>query len=325
MTAPEMRALDEKVPLVARALLALQRQAWEQGTAAQAFLEMGDTDTVVVMAREAVLRQLPDGRLGMIGTPNASTDPGSNGEAVLYAARVTGDEALRHAADRQVEWFLVRAPRTAEGTLYHITDLPQVWVDSFYMAPPFLAVAGYPQEAIKQVEGFRRLLWDPQKRLFHHIWDDGLRRHTRAAFWGVGNGWAAAGMTRVAAALPPEMEPDRQRLVTYVRELIDSLLQYWRPDGLFHDVVDDPTTFVETNLAQQVAYTIYRQVAAGWLSAEYLQYADRMRAAAHAKVDRYGLVWGVCSSPHFDRPGYAAEGQAFFLLMESALAKLKRD
>ena len=43
----------------------MRRHAWEQGVAAQAFLESGETDLVVVMAREAVLRQLPDGRLGM--------------------------------------------------------------------------------------------------------------------------------------------------------------------------------------------------------------------------------------------------------------------
>jgi hypothetical protein len=43
-----------------------------------------------------------------------------------------------------------------------------------------------------------------------------------------------------------------------------------------------------------------------------------MRQAAHEKVNAYGLVQGVCAAPHFDRPGTAPEGQAFFLLMEAA-------
>jgi len=60
-----MAIRDGTARLVARALLGMQRHAWEQGVAAQAFLESGETDLVVVMAREAVLRQLPDGRLGM--------------------------------------------------------------------------------------------------------------------------------------------------------------------------------------------------------------------------------------------------------------------
>ena len=80
----------------------------------------------------------------------------------------------------------------------------------------------------------------------------------------------------------------------------------------------------ETNLAQMLAYTIYRGVAGGWLDAAYLAPADRMRRAAHDKVDAYGLVQDVCAAPHFDRPGTAPEGQAFFLLMEAAYSDCRQ-
>ena len=50
----------------------------------------------------------------------------------------------------------------------------------------------------------------------------------------------------------------------------------------------------------------------------YLPYAEKSRAAALAGVDAYGLVQDVCGLPFFDKPGVAAEGQAFFLLMETA-------
>jgi unsaturated rhamnogalacturonyl hydrolase len=291
-----------------------------EGVAAQAFLELGRRDVAVLMAREAVVRQLPDGRLGMVGDGHAVTDPSANGEPVLFAARLTGDPVLETAAKRQLAWLMERAPRTADGTLYHVTHKRQVWVDSFYMAPPFLAVAGYPAEAVRQVEGFRRLLWDPSAHLFHHQWDDDLSDYARAAFWGVGNGWAAAGMARVIAALPPTMVDEQGRLILYVREVLEGCLAHLRPNGLFYDVVDDADTFVETNLAQMLAYTIYRGVAGGWLPETLLAQAERMRAAAHRKVDAHGLVQGVCGAPHFEHPGVAPEGQAFFLLMEAAAA-----
>jgi rhamnogalacturonyl hydrolase YesR len=137
----------------------------------------------------------------------------------------------------------------------------------------------------------------------------------------VGNGWAAAGITRVLRALPDEMVNERARLQGYIREVVEGCLAHQRPDGLFHDVVDDSATFVETNLGQMLAYTIYRGVTGGWLDAAYLAPADRMRQAAHEQVDANGLVQGVCSAPHFDRPGTAPEGQAFFLLMEAAYAE----
>jgi len=134
----------------------------------------------------------------------------------------------------------------------------------------------------------------------------------------VGNGWAAAGMTRVLRALPERMSADKKRLQTYIRDVIDGCLAHQRPDGLFHDVLDNPKTFVEVNLAQIMAYTIYRGIKGGWIGPAYEARADKMRAAARAKVDGLGLVQGVCGSPSFEAPGTATEGQAFFLLMEAA-------
>lgn len=305
---------------VARAMLSMQRAAWEQGVAAQAFLERGDVDMVVLFAREAALRQSPDGRLANFGEPDNVTDMAANGEPVLRAAEHLGDPGLRAASDRMLEYLLKRAPRCADGTIQHVSNKPEVWIDSMYMAPPFLAVAGQPAEALRQVEGLRLRLWDPQRRLFSHIWDEGQRQFIRRAFWGVGNGWAAAGMVRVRAALPPALGAERERLAGHVRETIDGCLAHQRPDGLFHDVLDDASTFVETNLAQMLAYSIYRGTREGWLEPRYLQAAERLRTAALAKVDAEGYVRGVCGSPTFDRAGTATEGQAFCLLMEAARA-----
>ncbi len=308
-------------PVVERAklaMLAMQREAWEQGVAMQAFLEWGDNDMVVRMARGALLRAYDDGRLGMVSDNHGVTDPAANGEGVLFAAKMTGDPVFKNGAAKMLQYLLKTAPKTADGTLYHIDHKPQVWIDSMYMAPPFLAVAGVPAEAVKQVEGIRKILWNPSAKLFSHIWDDGKKAFERKAFWGVGNGWAAAGMTRVAQALPESMSADKKRLRGYVRDVLDGCLSHRRPDGFFHDVVDDPKTFVETNLSQILSYTIYRGVKAGWLPRSYLKDADIMRKAARSKVDVLGYVQDVCGSPTFEKPGTATEGQAFFILMEAA-------
>lgn len=96
------------------------------------------------------------------------------------------------------QYLVQTAPRNPDGTLYHNQGEPWIWVDAFYMAPSFLAVAGYNSEAVWQVEGFRRALWNPQARLFHHIWDAERRAFSRDQHWSVGNGWAVSGMARVA-------------------------------------------------------------------------------------------------------------------------------
>jgi len=96
--------------------------------------------------------------------------------------------------------------------------------------------------------------------LYAHIWNEDRRELTRSAHWGVGNGWAAAGITRVIRTLPESRAHERQMLEAHFREIIDGCLAHKSQDGLFHDRVDQPETFVKTNLAQMLAYSIYRGI-----------------------------------------------------------------
>jgi rhamnogalacturonyl hydrolase YesR len=306
------------VERVRRATLAMQRYSWEQGVVAQAFLESGDVETTVTLALEGAHRQIGDGRCAQIGEPCAVTAPCAIGEALICALEATGDQYFKRALDALLHWALQAAPRNAEGTVYHLDDKPQFWEDSFYMLPPFLARAGFFDEALKQLDGYWKALFRPEKSLLAHIWDDGGQKFIREAVWGVGNGWAAAGMARVIALLPAGYEAQRDRLTGRVKTLLDAALRFQRRDALFHDVLDDPDSFVEANAAQMFAYAIFRGVKEGYLDSAYLPAAQAIYRAATAKVDLYGIVRDVCGAPDFNAPGTAPEGQAFYLLMDAA-------
>lgn len=307
---------------VKRALLAMQRYNWEQGVAAQAFLEAGDCDVAMALAIEGANRQNVDGRCCHIADSTAVTDPCAVGEALIFAAEKTGDPFLVSAKEKLLHWALHDAPRNDEGTVYHFTHAPLIWVDSMYMLPPFLARAGEYDEAVRQLDGYWDILYTPENGLLAHQWSDAEKRFHRQAAWGVGNGWAMAGMARVIDLLP-ESHPGRIRLIGRVHQLLTAAIPYQLEDGVFHDVLDDPASFREVNFGQMLAYTIYRGVSAGWLDESLLSAAERARAAALAEVDAYGLVRNVCGAPHFDRPGVAPEGQAFHILMEAARKLLR--
>ena len=218
-------------------------------------------------------------------------------------------------ANRQIE-----DGRCAQiGETAAVTDhQPQFWVDSFYMLPPMLARGGYFSQALQQIDGYWKALFDEDKQLLSHIWDDGARRFIRKDAWGVGNGWAVAGMTRVIGMLPENYVEQKQKLIGRVKTILDAALRYQRSAGLFHDVLDNADSFREVNCGQMFAYAIYRGVKAGWLDAAYVEKAERIYAAVQAEVDRFGLVRNVCGMPTFDHPGVAPEGQAFYILMETA-------
>jgi len=313
---------SDTVRKVKLALLAMQRHSWEQGTAMQAFLEQGDMEIVIPMAKEAVYRRLPDGRPSVIGISGAVTDPCSVGEALIEAFRATGDTTLKQGLDELLEWALKKAPRNSNTVVYHLDSKPQMWSDSAYMLPPFLAAAGFPDEALVNLYGYWEIFFDTSAKLISHIWDDDAKKFIHGAFWGGGNGWMLAAIARVYDLLPQERRADREKLAAMGKALTEGVISHMRSDYLFHDILDDYNSFVETNMSQMLAYTIYRAVNSKWLDRSYLETAEKLFAAAGSKVDAFGLVQDCCGAPSFDKAGVSPEGQAFYLLMTAARSKL---
>jgi unsaturated rhamnogalacturonyl hydrolase len=155
----------ERIHKASTAGLAMQRRDWEQGTLAQAFLEAGLVDQLILLTKAAIVQRVPDGRLAVV-VEGGPTDPTMGGAAYWLAGQVTRDPEIQQAVNGLLDWILYKAPRAPDGTLYHVFDHPQVWSDGFNGAPPFPAATGHYEEAFRQIEGFRKRLWDAQRKLF---------------------------------------------------------------------------------------------------------------------------------------------------------------
>jgi len=178
---------ERRIEKATAAAMAMQRRDWEQGILAQAMLEAGDRQKTILLTRAAMVQQTPDGRMGVVvsGSP---TDPAMGGCAYAKAAEWSGDAQMQQAVSGLLEWIRKRAPRNADGILYHVFGAPEMWSDGFNCAPPFLAAMGFVDEALAQIEGYRQRLWNTEKKLLAHIWDDGKRQFRDGNFWGGGNG-----------------------------------------------------------------------------------------------------------------------------------------
>jgi unsaturated rhamnogalacturonyl hydrolase len=310
-------ACKEKTLLqtIKSATLSMQRKDWEHGSVAQAFLESGDTSIAIQMAIAATIYTEPNGRLAVLGG-SGLIDCAMLGEALYVASQKTNEPLLLNANSQLNNYILNTATRADDGTIYHAGR--QMWVDSYNCAIPYLASMGNYDEALRQEQGLRKRLWDPEAQLYFHIWDDGDQKWINKTHWGVGNGWAAVGLTRLIRSLPDSRKAERDELIKHLSTLLHSCVKYIGDDGLFHNTIDNTTTFIETNLSHMLAYSIYSGIKGGWLDNDLKKYADRMRKGALSKVDKYGFAQGVCGAPTFDKPGIAPEGQAFLILMESA-------
>ncbi len=313
-------------PLVNKAMSAMmgfQRASWEQGVAGQALLEAGEIQGAIALAQASLVNVSKEGVVAASG--GSPMDPLMLGETLVYAARQTGDPKLAKATEDMLQFAHKGADRAKDGTMFHQFATKEVWSDETFTAAPLLAAAGFHDEAIAQMQGIMRRLWDPKIKLMHHRWSEDQQALLEgASHWGGGNGWTAAALMRLIRALPAEREADRRQLVGNLKDLLDGCLVFQRPDGLFHDEPDDSKSYVETNMAAMLAYAIYESVKGGWLPDSYLAAADRMRAGVRAKVDRFGFVQDVAGAPRFDKPGISTEGQAFFILMEASARKAGR-
>jgi len=322
--------MSDKIQLVKNAMLAVQRYPWEQGVCAQAVWELGDVATAVAMAHDAVLRQKEDGRLAVINDNIAVTDPAANGEVVLRAYEITKNEFYRDAAAKMLDYLMHRAPRTDKGVICHNEisfyegfSPQQIWVDSVYMAPPFLAVMGELDEAVKQIESCFAYLQDAETGLLFHIYDPGTDKFVRKKLWATGNGWALLGIARVIETAKEQKREDIvKKLSKLGTRLLDSMLKYQLADGRFRDILDDRDSFPEGTAAMMMAAAVYRGVYAGWLSESYIFHADLVYGTMQKYIDEFGIIHEVCGCPDFVSCGTSAESMASFLMMEAWHKKL---
>ena len=317
--------MNELAQKVSRAMLAIQRYPWEQGVAAQAMYEAGQTATWVCMAHDAILRQQPDGRLAVINSNIAVTDPAANGEVCLRAYELTGDKFYKNGADRMLNYLKNDAPRTPDGVIYHntVTFDPhftpcQLWVDAAYMAPPFLAVMGETKDAAVQIKGLFRYLRDPETGVLFHNYDVGSGKFVRRLRWATGNGWALMGIARVVEELNKRGETEEaDALIALGNSLLDSLLPFIREDGRFHDIMDDDSSYSDCTSSLMMSVYIYRGILSGWLDKSYLKYAEKAYTTSCAKVDGFGILHEVCGCPHFVEEGTSCEAQASFIMADA--------
>jgi unsaturated rhamnogalacturonyl hydrolase len=294
---------------VLQSLLVCQRHSWDQGLTAAVLDGAGEAGALRALVDDAVARRLPDGRLAELD-PACSVNGGVVGEYVDLVAARSGDPGLAAAAAHQRDWLLHRAPRAADGTLFHLVTSREVWADTVFMVVPPLAAAGHGDAALAQLEGHRARLRRPDG-LWCARWDEDAGAPADGRAWGTGNGWVVAALARTVARLPGGV------LTAEARAHLDACLAHRRPDGGFGDVLDDDASPADTAVAAMLAWAALTGAAEGWLPPRYADVGRSVLGTVVASLDDLGRVTGAAAAPRFDRPGHSPEAQAWLLLADA--------
>ncbi|KZT34675.1 Six-hairpin glycosidase [Sistotremastrum suecicum HHB10207 ss-3] len=340
--------------------------SWELGTRTEALLELQSTFSVfssqpippppsLSSPQSTSLSQIFNISLTVVNArPNdtspaqplfskdtAAGDPCSMGVAVLLSnwTGQTGAD-FAGAAEQQLRYILEDVPQTSDGAISHRVSTLQLWSDSVYMVPPFLAYYGaltsnqsLLEQSYNQIKLYRKYLKDSNSSA------GGLWQHivlgpsgNDPGHWSTGNAWAAAGILRVYATIlhsqfSNPLKSHRQDLGTWVNEIHDGIYAHLDPSsGLFFNYADNTSTFLDASSTALLASTVYRNAL---LTGQH-------RHIPSAEISRKAL-FGTNSDgsmAHFDGEGWltpvvnpentgvqgskSPEGQAFVVELEAA-------
>lgn len=246
----------------------------------------------------------------------ALDDCGAMAAALADVNEHEKNKAYRQYLDRVADYILHKQSRLDDGTLCRTFPRKMtIWADDLYMSVPFLARMGrltgdnkYFDDAIRQVLNFHKHLYDPATGLYFHCWFSDVEQNG-VAHWLRCNGWIAMAQVELLNNLPPS-HPKRNDLIKLLTQQLAGMARYQDHDGLWHQVMDKPDSYLETSGTAMFVYAVARAVNEKWIPASYRSIAIEGWKRLSEKVRPDGSVEDVCIgtgiadniSFYYDRP-----------------------
>jgi unsaturated rhamnogalacturonyl hydrolase len=199
------------------------------------------------------------------GLPKLSVNAVSVGHSLISLYKATDEEKYLEIATQMAEYLKHEAPRFADGIFQHTVNSKkdvfpeQAWVDTMMMAGYFLLRMGdllggedYFADGLKQYHGHEHFLQDNETNLYYHGWDNVAQNHMSGIFWARGNSWASYTMAR-ALELVKVQHPSYMIIDGSLRDQLSTLVRLQSDEGLWHTVLQDPTSYLETSGSAGIA------------------------------------------------------------------------
>jgi unsaturated rhamnogalacturonyl hydrolase len=199
------------------------------------------------------------------GLPKLSVNGVSLGHCLISLYKATGDERYIDVATQMAEFLTHEAERFGDGIFQHTVNSEsavfpeQAWVDTMMMAGLFLVRMGhvlnrqdYMMDGIKQYHGHEDCMQDPVTNLYYHGWDNIAKNHMSAVFWCRGNSWAALTMAKALEIVDVQL-PAFMIIEGSLRDQLAALVRLQSEEGLWHTVLTDPDSYLETSGSAGIA------------------------------------------------------------------------
>ena len=206
----------------------------------------------------------------------------------------------REILDRALNHILNKQSRLSDGTLCRPEPVEQtVWADDMFMSVPFLLRMAklnkdskLYNEAAFQVLHINHYLTDPHTNLCRHGWYNQTKELAPVA-WSRANGWVVWAMSEALLELPTNHKDYKKIKDTFTKRLM-ALLKYQSESGLWHQVLNDPDSYLETSGSAMFGLALARAINHKWISQRYIPQLMKTWEAVSAQIDKNGIVYGIC-------------------------------
>ncbi|MGD8400738.1 MAG: glycoside hydrolase family 88 protein [Bacillota bacterium] len=237
------------------------------------------------------------------GLPSRNVNTAAPLLTLAHLYELTGKPEQLDLCRDWAEWMRREMPRTEEGGLQHLTshltNEQQIWADTLFMTVLFLAKLGrltfneaYIQEAIRQFLLHIKYLHDPGTGLWYHGWSFRGRHAFGKNLWARGNCWFTAGVVELLEILELQGAV-RQHLLDTLASQVRKLAELQHEAGMWHTLLDEPASYVETSATAGFAYGILKAIRLGYLDSRYETVGKKAAAAVLGRVGPDGAVGGV--------------------------------
>jgi unsaturated rhamnogalacturonyl hydrolase len=223
-----------------------------------------------------------------IGLPSKNINTTAPYLALLdYGIRKDNQIYLNLCYER-AQWLMNDLPKTTEGGFQHVTSAigdrngiilneEELWVDTLFMAVLFLNKMGHHynrkdwiSEANNQLLIHIKYLYDTKTSLFYHGWTFKERSNFGEIFWCRGNSWFTFGLLEFLETSDLTLDEGLKTffLDTFKAQAL-ALKHLQSSSGLWHTVLDDPTSYEEVSGSAAIAKGFLKGVKLGILDNSY--------------------------------------------------------
>lgn len=210
------------------------------------------------------------------------------------------------------KWLMECIPRTREGGFQHITSAngdrmgvrlneSEMWIDTIFMTVLFLNKIGHRyknqewiSESIHQMLVHIKYLYDKKTGLFHHGWSFNENGNFGEVFWCRGNSWFTLGILEFIDTFKGTMELGlKTYLLDTFKAQAKALKKYQAKSGLWHTVIDDPTSYEEVSASAAITTGMLKGIKMGILDDSYKPCVEKAIEAIYNNIDKEGTVLNV--------------------------------